>query len=190
MLLAGRQAFISYVYRSAGCRSQLALQSAWIAQLVLLAGRGLSIGELARMTSRPYRGFRIITKWVLALTACILLALEANLRITAAAVVVLLVVLVSRYEICLPASEKLIAAGLLTVSLAQMANQSVSERWLQSYFLGWNIVRATSFHVSLIVWLIALARSPSTQAEQHEALDTSGRRDFMCQGTAFAWCFA
>jgi len=203
VLLAVREAFVFCVYRSAGYTSKFALYSAWIAQLVLLAGRGLSIGELAWITSRPYPGFRIITKWLLALTACILLlraavasmasnsrlphfvlALETDLEITAAIVLVLLIVLANRYEAYFPASERLIATGLLTYSLVQVVNNSISDHWLQSYFLGWNIVRAASFHVALVLWLIALAKPLPAPATQHERVDTEEARDFMIQGTA------
>jgi len=203
MVLAVREAFIFCVYRTAGYTSKFAFTSAWIAQAVLLVGRGLSIGELAWITSRPYPGFRIVTKWGLALAACILLlraaivsiasnsrlpyfvlTLEADLEITAAVVLVLLLALASRYEAYLPASEKLVAAGLLTYSLVQVVNNSISDRWLQSYFLGWNIVRATSFHVALFLWLIALAKPSSTQANQHERVDLEAARDFMTEGTA------
>ena len=203
VVLTVREAFIFCVYRAAGYTSTFALYSAWITQVVLLAGRGLSIGELAWITSRPYPGFRIVTKWGLALTACILLlraaiasiasdsrlprfvlTLEADLEITAAVVLVLLLVLASRYEAYLPTSEKLVAAGLLTYSLVQVVNNLISDRWLQSYFLGWNTVRAASFHAALILWLIALARPSSTQASRHERVDTEGARNFMSEGTA------
>jgi len=202
VMLAVREALLFCVYRAAGYTSKIALYSAWIAQVVLLVSRGLSIGELAWITSRPYPGFRIVTKWVLGLTACILLlratiasmasnsrlphfvlTLEADLEITAAVILVLLLVLARRYEAYLPASEKLVAAGLLTYSLVQVVNNSISDRWLQSYFLGWNIVRAASFHVSLILWLIALAKPLSAQAKQHERVDAEDARHFMSEGT-------
>jgi hypothetical protein len=203
MVVAAREAFLFCVYRAAGYTSKPALYSAWIAQIVLLVGRGLSIGELAWITSRPYPGFRVVTKWVLALTAFLLLlraaiasianasrlpqfvlTLEADLEIAAAVVLVLLFVLAGRYEANLPASEKLIAAGLLTYSLVQVVNNSILNRWLQSYFHGWNIVRAASFHVALILWLIALANPSPTLADRQGASETEEARDFMTKGTA------
>lgn len=202
VVLALREAFLFSVYRAAGYSSKTALYSAWIAQAVLLVGRGLCIGELAWITSRPYPGFRVITKWVLTLTASILLlragiasmasaarlpqfvlSLEANLEITVAVVLVLLFVLASRYEAYFPASERLIAAGLLTYSLVQAVNNSISQRWLHSYFIGWNLVRAVSFHVALVLWLLALLRPSSIQLSRHELVDTAPARDLISKGT-------
>ena len=73
---------------------------------------------------------------------------------------------------------------LLTDSLVQVVNNLISDRRLPSYFLGWNTVRAASFHAALILWLIALAKPSSTQANQHERVDAQGACNFMSEGTA------
>ncbi|MHB8484592.1 MAG: hypothetical protein ACYDCM_02505 [Candidatus Acidiferrales bacterium] len=202
LALVAREAFVFGIYEAIGYRSKFALYSAWIAQTVLLIGRGLAIGELAWVTWKPYPGFRVVTKSLLALAASILLVraamvsilsnarfpyfvltLEADLEITAAVILVLLLVLASRYEAHLPVSEKLIAVGLLSYSLVQVVNNTISDHWLQSYFLGWNIVRAASFHISLVLWVIALAKSPSVYANQHERMNVDRARNFLTEGT-------
>jgi hypothetical protein len=201
--LAADEVFTFLVYRTAGFTSKTALYSYWIGDAILLAGRGLSVGELAWVASRPYAGFRRITKWVLTITACLLLVragiastahlprlpqfvltLDADIEITAAIVLVLLFALVSWYEVYLPISEKLIAAGLLTYSIIQVVNNSISSPWLQSVFYGWSIVRTASFQVALILWIFALAMRPQTQANHPEPLTTEEARDFMAKGTA------
>lgn len=202
LALIAREVFVFSVYETAGYRSKLALYSAWIAQLVLLLGRGLSIGELVWITWRPYPGFRVVTKWVLALAAFFLLlraaivsilstarfpyfvlTLEAYLEITAAVILILLLVFATHYEAHLPFSEKLIVVGLLSYSLVQVVNNSISSHWLESYFLGWNIVRAASFHVSLVLWLIALSKTPFTSMSPYESMDTERARSFLTEGT-------
>jgi hypothetical protein len=200
--LLALSAFIFCVYQAAGYRSKFALYSAWIMQMVLLTGRGLSIGELAWVTWKPYPGFRVITKWLLVVAASVLLVraatvsifsnarfphfvltLEADLEITAAVVLILLLVLANQYEAHLPVSEKLIAVGLLSYSLVQVVNNTISNHWLQSYFLGWNVVRAAAFHVSLVLWLIALAKSPSIYVNQYEQANVEQARNFLTEGT-------
>lgn len=202
LALVAREVFVFSVYETVGYRSRFALYSAWGAQLVLLMGRGLSIGELAWVTWRPYPGFRAVTKWVLALAAFFLLlrgaivsifstarfpyfvlTLEADLEIAAAVILILLLVFAIQYEAHLSVSEKLIAVGLLSYSLVQVVNNSISSHWLQSYFLGWNIVRAASFHVSLVLWLIALWKSPPIRLNQYEQIDTERARNFLVEGT-------
>jgi hypothetical protein len=174
VVLTFEEPFYFFLYRIVGFTSKTALYSYWVGQAVLLSGEGLSIAELVWTASRSYPGFRTVTKWVLTITAVLLLGragivsvvshsrlpqfiltLETNLEIAAAVVLVLLLALANVYEVYLPISEKLIAAGFVTYSAIQVVNNAISIHWLRSYFYAWNVIRVASFHVALIVWLIA-----------------------------------
>jgi hypothetical protein len=200
-VLAAREAFIYFVYRTAGYTSKLYFYSFWVAQAVLLAGRAASIGELAWSASCPYPGFRVVLKWVLTLTAFTLLlraalaamaqvprippfvlTLERDVELTAAVVLVILLALSRRYDVPLQSPQRLVAAGLLVYSLVQVLNNAISQQSLESYFHGWNVVRTASFHVALVIWLIAMAKPLAPHPETRQPVDVQPIRDFMRQG--------
>jgi hypothetical protein len=189
------------IYRSMGYTSRPAFYCFWITQAALLAWRGASIGELAWTASHPYLGLRVVIKWLVAaifLTLLILgswltieapshlpafvLALERDLELTAAIVLLLLLSLTLHYQVILSAVQKRIAVGLFLYSLAQVVNDAISNEWLRPYFPWWNIVRLTSFHVALVLWVTALMK-PIVQQPMPGPMDLRPIREFMRQGT-------
>lgn len=198
-----RAAFIFAVYRSFGYASPFAFYSYWISEAVLMAGRAGSIGELAWRASRPYAGFRVVLKWALMLLTFVLLAhaavaamlqlsripafvltLERDFELTAAVVLVAFFALTRRYDVPVQTLQRLVAAGLIFYSLVQVTNNEISKYWMESHFHWWEAVRSSSFDVALIIWLIALARPSSPQADQNELVDTAVASGFMTKGTA------
>jgi len=201
-VLVAREAFMYWVYHSAGHTSRLAFFSFWITQTILLAARAAAIGELAWNAARAYAGFRIVLKVVL--TGIILtlllwaafeavanashlpqfvLSVERDFELTAAVALVVLLALSAHYQVPVRSTQRLIASGLLVYSLVQVLNNSISSRWLDSYFHSWNVIRAASFHAALVVWLVALRKPLPGPAKAAPAPDIESVAAFMRQGT-------
>lgn len=197
-----RGIFMYWVYHRMGYTSRPAFYSFWSTQAVLLGWRGASIGELAWTASRPYLGLRVVLKWLVASISVALLiwgswlaiktpsrlptfvlALERDLELTAAIVLLVLLSLAVYYQVMLSATQKLIALGLFLYSLVQVVNNAISTEWLRPYFHSWEIVRLISFHIALIVWLVALIKPLVPPPALTEAVDLPPLRDFMRQGT-------
>jgi len=197
-----RGLFTYWVYHQMGYASRPAFYFFWTTQALLLTWRGASIGELAWTASRPYLGLRIVMKWLVAAISLTLLmfgvwlaiktpsrlppfvlALERDLELIAAIVLLALLSLAAYYQVVLNRVQKLIALGLFLYSLAQVVNNAVSNQWLQPYFHWWALVRITSFQVALVIWLIALSKPLVQEPVQEKLIDLGGMRDFMRHGT-------
>ncbi len=196
--------FIMYwVYQRIGYASRIAFISFWTTQAALLSWRGASIGELAWTASRSYLGLRTVMKWLVALISSTLLilavwfaveapsqlpafvlALERDLELTAAIVLLLLLSLTLHYQVILNRVQKLIALGLFAYSVAQVVNNAISSQWLQPYFHWWEIVRLISFHIALVIWLIALLRPLAIEPTSERPVELGPIRAFMTEGTA------
>ncbi len=203
-MLIVRAAFIYVVYRDAGYGSRFAFYSYWITEAVLLAGRASGIGELTWKASRPYPGFRVVLKCMLAVVTFILLmhaavgailqrsgipafvlTLERDVELTAAAVLVVFLALTRLYDVPWRTLYKLVAAGLIFYSLVQVANNEISRHWMESHFHWWEAARSASFDIALVIWLIALARPSPARHGVTQVQDLQPLREFVRQGTDF-----
>ncbi len=202
VLLTLRGASLYFVYRTYGYNSRAAFYSFWISQAVLLSGRAAAVGELAWRGGRFYAGFRNLVKWLLPLLGAGLLmratlaaaagrgsltkfvvTLEADLELTAALALLLLLVLAARYRVPLLRAEKGIAAGLLFYSTVQVLNNVVASEESQIHFAAWSLVRMTSFQVALLIWAIVLMRGWSQKVETKAPADLESLRNFVREGT-------
>ena len=112
------------------------------------------------------------------------LALERNLELTAAIVLLVLLFLTFHYQIMLSAAQKMIALGLFLYSLVQVVNNAISNEWLRQYFHWWEVVRLVSFHVALVIWWFALRKPLVQQTVPAPPADLEPTREFVRQGTA------
>jgi hypothetical protein len=191
-----------WVYHQIGYTSRPAFYSFWSTQAALLVWRGASIGELAWTASRPYLGLRVVMKWLVVTVSLTLLirgswlaieapsqlpafvlALERDLELTAAIVLLVLLSLTFYYQVMLSAVQRLIGLGLLLYSLAQVVNNAISNEWLRPYFHWWGIVRLSSFDVALVIWLIALMKPLVQQPILPRSVDLRPIRELMREGT-------
>ena len=176
LLLIVRAIFIYIVYRAIGYGSHFAFYSYWASEGTLLFARGASIGELIWNASRGYAGLRAILKWVLAAVTALLLTqafsaaishasripsfvltLEQSLELAAAVALIVLLGFTRFYEVPLQRLQSLLTSGLLFYSLVQVTNNAISKYGMESHFHWWEAVRSTSFSITLLIWLIALA---------------------------------
>jgi hypothetical protein len=196
-----RGLFIYGVYHSMGYASRQAFYSFWITQAVLLGWRAAAAGELAWMASRRYLGLRVVLKWGVVLVLSILatlvfwfalespsklppflLALERDLELAIALVLLALFWLAGHYQFGFARVQRWIAVGLFVYSVAQVVNNVISMQWLRPYFHWWGIVRLVSFHVALVIWLLALAK-PVEEPVPDQSIDLQTARAFMAEGT-------
>jgi len=110
------------------------------------------------------------------------LALERDLELTAALVLLALLWLTAHYQVEISRVQKRIALGLFLYSVAQVINNAVSKEWLLPYFHWWGIVRVASFHIALVIWLVALLRPISQEPRAEGPVDLQPIRAFMSAG--------
>jgi len=196
-----RGIFMYWAYQRLGYASRMAFFSFWTTQAGLLVWRGVSIGELAWTASRPYLGLRVVMKSLVAVISSTLvlvalwfavetpsqfpafvLALERDLELTAALVLLALLWLTAHYQVEISRVQKRIALGLFLYSVAQVINNAVSKEWLLPYFHWWGIVRVASFHIALVIWLVALLRPISQEPRAEGPVDLQPIRAFMSAG--------
>lgn len=192
-----------WVYHQMGYTSRIAFSAFWTTQAALLSWRGASIGELAWTASRLYLGLRAVMKWLVAIISSTLLiiavwfaaeaptqlptfvlGLERDLELTAALVLLALLSLNLHYQFNLNRVQKLIALGLFTYSVTQVVNNAISSQWLRPYFHWWGTVRLISFHIALVIWLVALLKPLPQQPAPERSVDLGPIRTFMSEGTA------
>jgi hypothetical protein len=199
LLVPARSLAVFVLYHTIGYGSQATHDFYWLTQALLLFMRAGVIAELAWVVSRPYPGFRVVLKWVLPGIALVLVLralfatghaalwpgyviLERELELTAAVVLCVLLALSRRYEVELQALVRYLAAGLLFYSLFQVANNVISQHGWYPNFRAWNVLRASSFFISLLIWLVGLiaARVPPPRVT---AADVEKQREVMTEGT-------
>lgn len=196
-----RGLFIYAVYHGIGYTSRAAFYSFWTTQAVLLSWRAAAVAELAWGASRRYLGLRLVLKWGVVLVLSILavlvfwfalwspsklppfvLTLERDLELAIALVLLALFWLAGHYQFGFTRVQKWVAVGLFVYSVSQVANNVISMQWLRPYFPWWGIVRLVSFHVALLIWLVALLR-PVEEPFPDQGTDPQTARDFMAEGT-------
>jgi hypothetical protein len=197
------EVFIYGMYRIAGYRSTVAVYGFWTAQLVILLARAAAIGELAWNASRPYQGFRAIVRRACVFVGCLLvlravllsvpvasrlpnfvLALQSGLELTAAALLLLMLVLSRRYDVSWSRAEYWIAIGLLLYSAVLVADNAFSTYSSLPRFTDWNLVRTVSFDVALLVWIFGVGWNRPEDRNSGGKPDPDAVRDFMQKGTA------
>jgi hypothetical protein len=71
----------------------------------------------------------------------LILGLERDLNLTAAAVLIVLFALSQFYDVVFDSARKLIALGFLIYSTLEITNNAIPVAWLGAHFHHWNIVR-------------------------------------------------
>jgi hypothetical protein len=137
------------VYGVFGFGSWTAYDTGWISNAILLAARGLAIGELCFCLLGAYRGIWALTWRILLGVSCLFLvhagmesafrrywlgtfvmALDRDLELTATAVLVALLLIGRYYTLEMGQLERAIALGLCTFSAtAAIANSLLLQAW-------------------------------------------------------------
>lgn len=188
LVLVAREVFLYSAYSAYGYNSRPSFYSYWTTEGFMLIVRGLAIGELAWSASRPYPGFRVVLKWsliavagvFLAFTASVavtnvrelpalILGLERDLNLTAAATLLVLLGLSQVYDVMWDRPHKLIALGFFAYSVLQVPSNALPLALVRSHFHFWNVLRTGSFELAQVLWIFAATnawRQPAIDAPQ------------------------
>jgi hypothetical protein len=195
-VLLAREIFLYWAYRAQGYNSLFSFYSYWMTEGLVVSVRGLAIGELAWSASRLYPGFRAVLKWSLTAVAgvfffytstvaftnarrlpSLILGLESDLNLAAAAALLVLLGLSQRYDVFWDVPQKLIGLGFFFFSVLQVFGNAVPIGLVRSHFYIWNILRALSFEVAQTLWIFALIRTwPQVAIDTPEPTDIEALR--------------
>ena len=174
-LILGALAFL--VYRRLGFFSNASWRISWGMQALVLCARGLAVMEVCKHLLSHYRGV-----WALAwrvLLGCASLVLlyaglaarhglgfvlpkaERALELAIAVVIVAVFVFLRYYDVEAKREDRVLAIGFCLYSCFSVLNNTVLERFLDSYVPLWNFLEMLAFFGSMLLWIWAL-RKPQT----------------------------
>ena len=175
------------VYRRWGFFSKPSWLISWGVQALALCARGLAVMEVCKHLLSHYRGV-----WALAwriLLGCASLVLlyaglaashglkfvlpkaERALELAIAAVIVGVFVFLRYYEVDAKREDRSLAIGFCLYSCFSVLNNTVLERFLDSYASLWNSLGMLAFLPSMRLWTWAL-RKPQTERSLKTLLPT------------------
>ena len=177
------------VYRRLGFFSNASWRIAWGMQALVLCVRGLAVMEACKRLLSHYRGV-----WALAwrvLLGCGSLVLlyaglaarhglgfvlpkaERAMELAIASVIVGVFVFLRYYDVEAKREDRSLALGFCLYSCFGVLNNTVLERFLDSYVSLWNFLGMLAFLASMLLWTWAL-RKPQTEGSPKETLLPSG----------------
>jgi hypothetical protein len=165
------------LYHWLGFNSLTTLYVAWSIQGILLLTRVAVCAELCwKILGKHSKEFWTMVRDLLIVAgACVVLytafdslrkilhvassvlAIERGLELAIAVALLLLLGVVSRYDVRIPGSLFLIATGLCFHSLVQTINDTFIV-WLKGNFPWWNAFHTVAFQVALALWIWAFAK--------------------------------
>jgi hypothetical protein len=172
--------FVSY--RTWGFQSVASGNIAWGTQGLVIAARGLAVAEICRRILGVYRGIWALASRLLLATAGLVLEYswavarphwqaavlncDRGLELAIAAVLMMVFLFASHYEIEVEQTVRYLALGLFLYSCLSVVNNTVLEKFSWSYAPAWNLFRTVAFVASLLLWAWALReRQPETVSE-------------------------
>ena len=160
-----------------GSRSYTLFLIYWALQAILLATRGGIVAEICWRVLRSYPGIWRLCRTMLILIFIVLLAAaayqtktsgpriaatvlaaERGLELAIVGILLSAIAFCRYYRIRVEPLLKWIALGLGFYSAIQMANNSIFQSWLTTYFPAWSQIRLLSFQSVLAFWIVVLWR--------------------------------
>jgi hypothetical protein len=167
-----QDALVYLIYRHWGYQSLIGFRLAWSLQLTVTCARALSIAEVARLILKRFRGIwglawrlllggSIVIMFFAAVNAeptwnSVVLYLDRALELSAAAVVVGLLVFARMYRVPRLPLPHVIAVGFCLYSCFVVVNDSLLNRYLIAYADLWSIFRGAFYFASLGLWLTVI----------------------------------
>src|SRR2546430_2908517 len=175
-LILGVLAFL--VYRWLGFSSNASWRISWGMQALVLCARGLAVMEVCKHLLSHYRGVWALA-WRILLGCASLVLLYAGLaarqglgfllpkaaralELAVAAVIVAVFVFLRYYRVEANRGDRSLAIGFCLYSCFSVLNNTVLERFLDSYVPLWNFAGMLAFLGSMLLWAWALRR-PQTE---------------------------
>jgi hypothetical protein len=164
-------------YRFTGFRSHASFSAYWTMQAIQIAGRAVAVYEACRFLLRDYRGvWRFCRPFLLAVAAALItdaalaarasvhhvamaiLTAEGGLELAVVAILLFGLAFCRYYRIKTERHIEWIGLGLGFYSAVQVANNTVLQHWLLTYFPVWEGLRHASFNIATACWFLALLR--------------------------------
>jgi hypothetical protein len=180
-----QSALAAWIYFKWGIYDPVASKTIWASQGVLLCLRFLAVYETAQRILSRYRGILTFAKSILSFIggATVIYALLAGnkwelfylnldrgFELGIATFVVTLLLFARHYRLTVDSLDRALAAGFCLYSCFCVINDSLFERFLNTYITLWGYLNILTFRASLLIWLQAVGASSevSRHRDQHE----------------------
>lgn len=187
MLLNSFQAIVLFsAYKAWGFFSREALQIAWSAQGLVVLARTVAVAEICYLVLAKFTGiWRLAWRLLLAAAAVValytmaaswgrwqhaILSLDRGLELMMATVIVLLFAFVRYYEVVVHPAIRTLAIGFFMYSAFRVLDDSILERWWQTYGPLWNLVGTLTFLASLLLWSWVLRQKQESAITEPQLL--------------------
>jgi len=175
-LVLGILAFL--VYSRLGFFSSASWRISWTMQALVICARGVAVMEVCKHLLSHYRGVWALA-WRILLGSASLVLLYAGLaakhdlrfvlpkaaralELAIAAVIVAVFVFLRYYDVEAKREDRSLAIGFCLYSCFSVLNNTVLERFLDSYVPLWNFLGMVAFLASILLWTWTLRR-PQTE---------------------------
>jgi hypothetical protein len=158
----------------------------WASQVVVILARSLAIVEIAWRNLSSYAGVWGLAKRFLMVVGASVLAyslllsrkqwdlvvvnLDRSVELSIAVVIVTLLLFARHYQLPIRRLDRAMAVGFCLYSCLFVINDSLFERWMDSYTNFWNFLDMLTFIASLLLWIVAVnaetAKEPAEQRVQ------------------------
>ena len=182
-----QSALAATVYYEWGLRSPIASNAIWASQGVLICLRFSAVFEMASRALSAYRGIwglamRLLSAMALATLAysmliarkqlaVLVIGLDRGLELAIAVFVVGLLLFARYYLLPVQPLDRALAIGFCMYSCFYVINDSLFEKYLDSYLGLWGYLDVLTFLVSLLIWVKAVraySRVASTVPEPQQ----------------------
>jgi len=175
-LVLGILAFL--VYSRLGFFSNASWRISWTMQALVICARGVAVMEVCKHLLSHYRGVWALA-WRILVGCATLVLLYAGLaakhdlrfvlpkaaralELAIAAVIVAVFVFLRYYDVEAKREDRSLAIGFCLYSCFSVLNNTVLERFLDSYVPLWNFLGMVAFLASILLWTWTLRR-PQTE---------------------------
>jgi len=163
-----RSVLMAGIYSLSGMKSFRVWLIYWLSQIVMVTARFAAVVEVARRVLSPFSGIWALGRRVLLLAAGAVLVYSALLSkdywyslplnvergagLAVAAVIVTLLLFARYYGLPMDHLERSLCIGFCLYSSFSVINDSLIEKWVNSYFELWNFLGVLTFLASLLIW--------------------------------------
>jgi hypothetical protein len=174
------------VYRRWGFGSPSSALIAWGMQGLVLCARAMAVVEVCRHLLSRYRGVWALVWRILAACAALVILYSniggrhdfgfvfpkavRGLELAIATVIVALFFFVRYYGVEASFADRSVAVGICLYSCFVVVNNTILERFLDSYLPLWNFLAMVAFLASLLLWSWALREKLPEKAVEPEML--------------------
>jgi len=168
-----------------GSQSYRAWLIGWASQLVVVSGRLAAVMEVARRILFPFSGIWALGRRVLLVAAggvsvyaallsrdywySLPLNLDRGVALAVAAVIVTLLLFARYYGLPMDNLDRSLCVGFCLYSCFTVVNDSLLEKWVNSYMNLWSFLGVLTYLASLLLWLGA-ARAYTETAPARDPL--------------------